>query len=277
MLKTAYDGALFLSCHRPPDRVPAVRPEGPPRRGFRRMRRPLATGPRAPPRSDDPGHRVRSPPQPGPGLGLQAGLWPLGVATGAARSTNRAGTVHPCPRRWARYNQRHSRGPSLRDPPEHRSRLIPVPASVRSLLQSPSGPRRFPPPWAAISLTFALRSRTPVGGLLLTPSRRTPPGRPGARGYCACRVHSHAPRQPGASPPVSTRLSTKVPGRALLLAPSTPCFAPVALGSRAGAQPSRPLRGPASRAPAAAGTRALRTQPRGAAGCMLPPWPVTGT
>lgn len=214
---------------------------------------------------------------PGPALGFKQGM-AAGCRNGSGTLTNRAGTVNPCPSRWARHNQRHSRGPGFPAPPEGRSRLIPVPPSARSVLRSPSGPRCFPPPWAAISLTFAPRCRTPAGGLLLTPLAAHPARSSGRSRVLHLPRSTHTPRQQGASPPVSTRLSTKVSGHAPLPALHRWPLAPVPAHSPAGPFGGRPPGHPLPRVPGPSARNPAEQQaacfPRGRSPGPAPPQQV---
>lgn len=163
------------------------------------------TGQRAPPCSDDRGCRVRAPPQPGPGLGFKQGM--------AAGCRNGSRTLHQPGRDGASLPQ--PVGPLQSTTKAFERPRLPGPAggsvqvNPRSAISSlaPSTPVRGSP---FPAVTFAPRSRTLVGGLLLTPLAAPP--RPVARAHAAtaCRAHGHASRHPGASPPVSPRLRTKV-------------------------------------------------------------------
>lgn len=162
-------------------------------------------------------------------------------------------------------------------------------APVDLRLAGPDSPCRFLSPRPAILPTFAPWSRTPVPlrrsscrvhGTSETEIRNcaqlnscTPPRFPPPpqtwkpsrhkasitgksylfRKHC---VHRHAPRQEEALPSLPPPPAQRSRAMGLLSAPRTPCIAVVALalGSHAGAQPGRPLKGPASRTPSAAGT-----------------------
>lgn len=185
MLKTAYDGVRFLSCHRLPDTAAAVCLNGPPPRGVwakcdaglprdhGHLRvattADAASGPRCSPgpawtsnRAWPLGEVANRPPSephphPPPSTGWDDGSLPLGA----------------WPRRPEAFREPRSSGPTGKGAP-----CYPAPASGHSLLQSPSGlavsPRRG-----------GLRSRLPLvpdtGRRVSADPRRAAP-RPVARG-----------------------------------------------------------------------------------------------